>query len=138
MDETKVGGLEKRIGPLLAKSASLGVVAALIALGLTNALGAVGAFAGCLAAGLYAAGYLSSHLGSVGRERIFDSKVARSAMLRMSAVAVAGAGAYAAGRQTFIAYLCAFGAGFAVLVISEIPHARQILKTRSTESGVVG
>lgn len=145
MDETKVepgrptprvAGRAGRglVGPLLAKSVSLGVVAALIALGLTNPLGAAGAFAGCLAAGLYAAGYLSSHIGSAGRDRLFDSRVATSAMLRMAAVAAAGFGAYAVGRQTFIAYLSAFGLAFGVLVISEIPRARQGLKAR----GVIG
>ncbi len=141
MDETKVesavptpdvGGRAGRglLGSLLAKSLSLGVVAALVALGLTTPLGATGAFVGCLAAGLYAAGYLSSHIGSVGRERFFDSRIARSAMLRMAAVAAAGFGAYAAGRHAFIAYLSAFGLAFGILVISEIPRTRQALRAR--------
>ena len=122
------------VGPLLAKSVSLGLVASLVALGLTSPLGAAGAFVGCLAAGLYAAGYLTSHIGSARRERFFDSRIARSAILRMAAVAAAGFGAYAVGRQTFIAYLSAFGLAFGVLVISEIPRARHGLRTR----GVIG
>lgn len=134
MDETKVEPFRLvslgRVGPLLAKSSSLGVVAALVALGLTSPLGAAGAFAGCLAAGLYAAGYLSSHLGSVGRERTFDSRIAKSAMLRMAAVAAAGFGAYVLGREILLAYLSAFAFAFAVLVVSEIPRTKQSLKAK--------
>lgn len=120
---------------MLAKSLSLAVVGAVIAMGLGSRLAALGAFTGTFAAGVYAMGFLRSHLDRAGLQtKAFDGGLAGKAVLRLLAVAVVGVGSYYLGRAAFTAYLISFAISFAILVISEIPRASKQLKAR----GLIG
>ena len=120
----------------MAKALPLGAVGALVALGSSGPLPAAGAFAGAMAAGLYAVGYVKGHLsGAAERDRVFDSRVARGAMLRILAMAAGGAAAYAAGRSVLIAYLASFAVSFAVLLGSQVPQIKRQLSAGGDSRG---
>lgn len=121
------------LGRVLPRAFSLGFVAALIAYGPGGVRAGAGALAGAIAAGLYVATYLQSHLGSVGeRTRVFDAQIARSAVLRMVLTGAGAFGSYLAGRMVLLAYLLSFAAGFLLLILFEIPHARRLLRERTS------
>lgn len=125
----------KTLARMLAKAASLGMVAGLFALGVSTPAAAAGAVFGCLAAGFYSAGYVRSHLNRELVDKVFDSKVARHAFLRLVLVASIGAGSFALlGQPALKTYLLAFLVGFPVLLISEAPRATKMLKAR----GIIG
>lgn len=118
---------------LLGKAAVLAFIGGLIGLGLNGARLGAGAAAGALVAGLYAAGYLNSHLKE--RERAFDSQMATGTFLRLSMVAVGGGLAWIAGRLVLIFYLASFAVAFALLVISEVPRVKRDLRARGLIGG---
>lgn len=120
---------------ILLKAVCAGAVAGLFALGSFTPAAATGAVVGCLAAGCYVAGYVSSHLHRQTAGRVFDSKVAGHAVVRLVLVALLGVGTYAGlGRPGVTAYLLALAVGFPVLVISEAPRATRQLRAR----GLIG
>lgn len=133
METTELAG---RLTRMLVKAALIGALTGVVGLGLSGYPAAAGAFAGALVAGLYSSGYLRSHITKAGsRERIFDAKIARDAVLRLIVAVAVGVGAHLyGGRVTVKAYVGAFAVAFALLVISEIPRAKQNLRAR----GVIG
>jgi O-antigen/teichoic acid export membrane protein len=133
MEQTNLthGGLIRRLG---LKALVVGAVGGVAGLGRFGPIGALGAVAGSLGACFYAWGYITSHLERLERERFFDSKLARSAVLRMVLIALLGAGMYALGRDALVAFLISFALAFLVLVGTEIPRMTQVLRAR----GVIG
>ena len=120
---------------MMLKAVGAGVVAALVALGSSGNPAAAGAFIGCLAAGVYAVGYVRSHVFRPFAERSFDSRIAKFAALRLGIVALAGAGVQMGfGRSALKAYLLAFLVCFAILLITEAPRATKQLRAR----GIIG
>lgn len=120
---------------MMLKAAGIGVVAALVGLGSAGNRAALGAFAGCLAAGVYAVGYVRSHVFRPFSDRTFDSRVARFAVMRIGVVAVAAVAVQMSfGRPALKGYLLAFLVGFAILVITEAPRATKQLRAR----GIIG
>lgn len=112
----------------------LGSISGIAAFGSGRLSSALGALAGALAAGLYVATYLQSHLGSLeGRTKIFDPRVARSALLRMSLTALGAWGSFLAGRIVLLSYLVSFALAFAVLLLFEIPNTRRLLRQRASQ-----
>lgn len=112
----------------------LGMVGGIVAFGSGGVSVALGALGGALAAGLYVATYLQSHLGAIdGRTKIFDAGIARSALLRMSLTAAGAWGSFLAGRLVLIAYLLSFAAGFLILLLLEIPNARRMLRQKVSQ-----
>ncbi|MGH2708035.1 MAG: hypothetical protein ACRDJF_03115 [Actinomycetota bacterium] len=96
---------------------------------------ALGASVGILAAGLYAWSFLRSHVSRTSRKRVFDRRVAAGAGLRLVTAAVTGAAMFLVGRKPFVAYLAAFGAAFAILLLTQAPGAlRQLQRPRVDES----
>lgn len=123
-----VGSLVRR---MIFKAASLGSVAALAALGMSGNRAAMGALAGSLMAGAYAAGYIKSHLfRDVSNPRFFDSRIFIHSFLRIVAVALVGWGAYTLGKVALGGYLIAFALGFPLLLLTELPLAARQLKAR--------
>lgn len=113
---------------MMARAAGLALAAGLIGLA-TNRPGlAAGAAGGTLVAGVYAAAYIHSHLRE--RQRAFDRPAASATALRLVMVAIGGTIAWLAGKPVLIAYLVAFAAGFAVLVVWEIPRITLQLRNR--------
>ncbi|MEO7804460.1 MAG: hypothetical protein ABIS18_08955 [Actinomycetota bacterium] len=133
MESTELAGGPTR---MLTKASVIGGLAAVIGLGLSGYHAATGAFAGSVVAGLYASGYLRSHIAKAGsRQRIFDAKIARDAVLRLVVAVAVGVGAHLFGGRIMVkAYVGSFAVAFALLVISEIPRAKQDLRAR----GVIG
>lgn len=128
--------LESRQGVarILPRAFIFGWVAGLIALGSGQMKAAFGAMAGALAAGVYVATYLGSHLSGIGdRTKVFDSRIARSAALRILLTAGGAWLSYLAGRAVLLAYLVSFAAGFLILLAMEIPGTRRFLKERVSE-----
>lgn len=120
---------------IMLKAACVGAVAALVGLGSSGNPAAAGAFIGCLAAGVYAVGYVRSHVLRSFTERSFDSRIAKFAALRIGIVALAGVGVEMGfGRSALKAYLLAFMVCFAILVITEAPRATKQLRAR----GIIG
>lgn len=120
---------------MMLKAACIGAVAALVGLGSAGSTAATGAFIGCLAAGVYAVGYVRSHVLRPFTERSFDLRIARFALLRFGIVALAGVGVEMGfGRSALKAYLLAFMVCFAILVITEAPRATKQLRAR----GIIG
>jgi len=106
---------------LLVRGLLLGVLAGAVARLVRGDEAAVGAAAGCLAAGVYAWGYLRSHMARAGRSRIFDPSLARNSIVRITLLAAAGVGMRILGKDPFVGYLGGFAVAFAVLVALEAP-----------------
>lgn len=124
----------KALGRSLARAFAFGSVCAIIAFGSGGPEAALGALAGALAAGLYVATYLGSHLGALGeRTKIFDARIARSALLRMVLTGLGAFGSFLAGRQVLLSYLLSFAAAFLVLLLFEIPNTRRHFQQRVSE-----
>lgn len=124
-----------RFDRMMLRGAFAGLLCALGGLGYAGSLGAAGAFAGALAAGLYGYGFIKTHMARAGRhERAFDPAIATHALLRMLVVAAGGAGAFALGVPVLKSYLVAFAISFAAVVGIEIPKASRALRAR----GVIG
>lgn len=120
---------------MMVRALSLGVIAALVGLGTAGDPAAIGAFIGCMAAGVYAVGYVRSHVFRPFTERTFDGRAARLAALRLGVVALSGAGVmFWLGRPALKAFLLAFLVGFAILVVTEAPRAVKQLRAR----GIIG
>lgn len=120
---------------VLLKAGSLGLLAGVLLLVVSNFGSAAGAMAGCLAAGLYSAGYVRSHIYRESAERMFDSRVARHMFTRLMLVSLLGVATFMVlGEPAVKAYLVAFLVGFPVLLISEFPRATKQLKAR----GIIG
>lgn len=120
---------------MMLKAAGVGVVAGLVALGSSGNPAAAGAFIGCLAAGVYAVGYVRSHVNRPFTERSFDPRIAKFAALRLGIVTLAGIGVQMGfGRPALKGYLLAFLVCFAILVITEAPRATKQLRAR----GIIG
>lgn len=104
------------------RAGALGILAALIAAGVSGWAAAVGAFAGSVFAGMYSVGYLRSHLAAAGRAKPFQADVAGRALGRLGALAVAAAATFAISKVAFLAFLVAFGVALAALVALELPR----------------
>ncbi|MGH2772958.1 MAG: hypothetical protein ACRDIU_07485 [Actinomycetota bacterium] len=115
---------------MLGRAASFGLIAALVGLGWHGGAEAAGAFGGAAAAGIYATGYLNSHLSRARRERLWDAGLALTALVRFAALSGGGVAAYLAGRTVLIAYLSSFAAIFALLVAFEIARVAAVFKAR--------
>lgn len=110
------------------RGALAGVAAGAVAVLVSGWPAAFGAAVGSLAAGVYAWGYLRSHIGRAGRTRIFDLALARHSVIRIVALALAGVGMRLAGRMPFIGYLVGFAVAFGLLVALEAPAVARQLK----------
>ena len=131
MDEEDVsatGERPGRFGRLMVRGALVGIAAGVVAVLVSGWPAAFGVAAGSLAAGVYAWGYLRSHIGRAGRTRIFDPALARHSVIRMAALALAGVGMRLAGRMPFVGYLVGFAVAFGVLVALEAPAVARQLK----------
>ena len=113
---------------LLVRGLLLGIVAGTVAVLASGWPAAVGVVAGSVAAAVYCWGYLRSHLGHLGRTRIFDPALARQSIARIAALAIVGVGMRLAGRMPFIGYLIGFAIAFAVLVALEAPAVARRFK----------
>lgn len=120
-------GLLPRLG---IKAAILGVLAFLAGLGAVSASAGGGALAGCLVAGIYAWGYIASHLARADRQQFLEKGMLGQTFLRIAALGVVSAAVFLAGRTTFLAYLIAFAIAFAVLLVSEAPRLTRELRSR--------
>ncbi len=110
---------------MLARALVLGALGAGAALLAGSPQAALGAVAGSVAAGLYVSAYLHSHLGTAGRVRALDRRVAGAAGLRLALSGLGGLAAYSAGRTVLLFYLASFAIALLVLVVGEIPRARR-------------
>lgn len=120
---------------MVIKVFSVGAIAAVAGLGASGNAGAIGAFIGCLAAGIYAIGYIRSHVNRREMERTFDPRVAKFALLRVVVIAAGGLGVFALlDRPGLKAYLLAFLIGFPLLLATEAPRAARQFKAR----GIIG
>jgi hypothetical protein len=133
VDEPKVGDSAAPVGSLkrlLLRAFMVSLFGAIVGYGAYGAGGAAGAFAGCLAAGFYASGYLRSHV-LTKRAKVMDAGIAKSAIFRLVLVFAIGGAMYVAGRQPAIAYIVGFAVTFAVVVASEIPRTMKALRSTS-------
>lgn len=130
MEEAAEVGHEDQgsLGRVMAKAVPLGAASALGAYGWSGQRAAFGAAIGALGAGVYAWSYLRSHLARRERERAFDPALARQAAIRLAAAVAAGAGVYVLGRPALLGFLAAFGAAFAVIVVTELPRMARHVK----------
>lgn len=131
MEGSDVKGLLPRLG---VKAAILGVVAFLVGLGAVDLLVGWGALAGCLVAGIYAWGYIASHLARADRQQFVDRGILGQTALRIAALGVVSAAVFLLGRTSFISYLIAFAVAFAVLLVSEAPRLTREIRSR----GMIG
>ena len=130
-DAEQVGSFSK----MMLRGAFVGIFCALAGLGYAAFEGAVGAFGGALAAGLYGYGFIKTHMARAGQHaRAFDPAIAKHAFLRMVIVTLGGVGAFALGTPALKSYLVAFAVAFAAVVGVEIPKASRALRAR----GVIG
>jgi hypothetical protein len=120
---------------MLVAAGVLAAVAAFVGFSLGGPTVALGASVGTLASGLYVWSFLRSHLSQAPRERIFDRGIATGAGLRLLTAAVTGAGMFLVGREAFVAYLAAFGAGFALLLATQAPAVLRKLNRLWADEG---
>ncbi len=120
----KLGGSSR----MLVAAVALAVLAVTLGFSLGGLAVALGASVGTLAAGVYTWAFLKSHLSQPPRESVFDRRLATGAGLRLATAAVTGAAMFLVGRQAFLAYLAAFGAAFAVLLLLQAPRVLRQLE----------
>ena len=114
-----------KLGRVLVRALGLGALAALVAYGRAGYMGAFGALAGCLAAGIYVSAYLNSHLAGPAQNQAPAARsMAKGAALRLTLAAAGGFAAYLFGRHVLIAYLASFAVAFAFLALIEIRRIR--------------
>ena len=135
MEETGLKTRQKDGLRLTAKAAALGAVSFLIGFGASGLPIGLAALGGCLVAGAYCWGYITSHLSRAERERFWDGVLAGQTGFRILALAVISAAVFLAGRRPFIAYLLAFAVAFMVLLISEAPRVTRELRARGMIGG---
>jgi hypothetical protein len=124
----------KALARMLPRAFVLGSISGIVAFGPGGPRSGLAAMAGALAAGLYVATYLQSHLGAIeGRTKMFDAGIAKSALLRMVLTAAGAWGSYLAGRLALLAYLLSFAIAFLILLVFEIPNARRALGQRVSQ-----
>lgn len=114
-------------GILILKGLAVGALGAVV-VALSDPLAAAGVGIGGLAAGLYAWGYLRSHLAGLEQGSEGRSRIIRKGGTRLVLLAVAGFAVSLLGRTALIGFLGGFAGAFALVLATEAGRIRRRLK----------